>query len=1003
MNNFQKYDRLAVDNVIKGADIRDFIPGCKRKVEQMVECPFCGKKKLSVVHKSGKNFAHCFACEKGFSNAVDAVMHYEKLEFLPALEKVAKESNIILTPREVTRSEKIAAAKKRQKESFCAAQLAASGLTPEDVVAKVVNKDGSEDWVVPFISGGVTPPFTVNEYGDEMLIRYFGLDGKPKFYTPKNSRTLHPYVRVRWSNPAAHTDEAGKEMKYKTPAGAPSQIYIPQIIRDKYQKGEHIDTLFLQEGEKKAEKACKHGMLSVGMQGINNFGTQEGGLLADIQYIIKTCSVNNVVLIMDSDWQDLHRNIISGDNITKRPNSFAKAVIKYKAFIRSLERLGYAVDIYWGHVNKNEAGDKGVDDLLVGSMKGQEDKLMDFVRDAMLAHDGRSTWFNIHKITTVNDRQIEDFWLLNDTAEFYKLHAERLKDVDTFRIRNIAYKVENGELVQLNRYSNDIDIYSIAYDSKDNPKVIFNEPECFKFLKDNGFARLRNVQEDGTSTYDLVQIDNGIIERCNGIAVRDFVQDYIEASTKKNIVLKFFYAKLSALLADKQLERLSRIDDVFNDFRPEAQNLYYNDGAVSVTAYDITPQQPLVNVWRTRIVPRRFRRVPIVKNIQKEGEDFFFELSPEAGNCQFFQYLCKTSINAFPHDRVREMTAEEMRDYGQHLINKITAIGYLLCDYKWFSERKCVVIQDHRMAEVGASNGGSGKSLIGNAIAQVTVQTFIDGKADDSGQFFFQNVTQATRNIFIDDIRTNFNFKRIYTMITADSTIERKNTNPLILKNAVSPKILLTTNHTINGFEEDATRRRIIFCEMSEWYNPDHTIADEFGCNFFQDWDEEQWVLFDNFMAECLMYYLRSRQLGWSKSNGCGALPPPMDNIELRSLRQEMSEVLFQWAEEYYDPSGTKLNYRLSRKEVFADFNMYAGNMRHGVNSANFRRKIEKYVRYKGYHLNIMRKNKDGQYFSDSPAAEGFGSFIGGDDKTGGTEYITVTSDPTIEPKNKLP
>ena len=39
----------------------------------------------------------------------------------------------------------------------------------------------------------------------------------------------------------------------------------------------------------------------------------------------------------------------------------------------------------------------------------------------------------------------------------------------------------------------------------------------------------------------------------------------------------------------------------------------------------------------------------------------------------------------------------------------------------------------------------------------------------------------------------------------------------------------------------------------------------EFGHNFFYDWDEYQWNLFDNLMAECTMYYFRSLTLGWSK------------------------------------------------------------------------------------------------------------------------------------------
>ena len=230
--------------------------------------------------------------------------------------------------------------------------------------------------------------------------------------------------------------------------------------------------------------------------------------------------------------------------------------------------------------------------------------------------------------------------------------------------------------------------------------------------------------------------------------------------------------------------------------------------------------------------------------------------------------------------------------------------------------------------------------------------------------------------------------------------IPRKNTDPLEIKLPDSPKILITTNHAINKAEEDATRRRIIYMEVSEWYNPEHTLVDDFNHMFFDDWTaDDQWILFDNLMAECVMYYLRSFDQEWYRK-GMGAVPPPMENIRLRSLRQEMSEMLYQWADEYFDPSGTHLNERLSRKDLFAAFTEFAGINGHGVTRSNFRKKIEAYCKFKGYDFNINVPNKIGQVYSDWKPSHMSESFIGDSDKSGGVEYFTVFS-PTKEKELK--
>lgn len=1004
MSHTKKYSRFEIDKV-KAADIRLFIPGCNRgKASQEIECPECHKKKFSVVHKGGKNFARCFACEFCLSDPIAAYGYFKGLdlstEYLKCVEGAASDANITLIPEDAVRTETVKKAKEQIRLSFCGKQLEASGVSVEDVMATVV-EDNNEFLFAPFQPGSVGPGFSLDRKGDDMLIYYFDLYGRPMQYSVKGSRTLRKYVRVRYANPDLHLSQDGSAMKYQTPPGAPAQVYIPEKIRRMYKQKAPIDVLFLQEGEKKAEKACKHGMLSLGLQGIMNIGSKEQGIIQTIFEVVKTCQVRHIVLVMDSDWNDLSRNITVGDRADKRPVSFATAVIKFQQYVKTFHNNGLNVDAWWGHVNVNSHEDKGVDDLLVGSLLNHEDELIKDVDYAMHTHDGRGKWLDIHKITTLSDAKIRDFWNLNDSQAFFDTHKERLMQLNAFKLNGVRYKIENNRLVPISRYSSDVDIYSIEQDSKERDKVVINYVETFKFLSASGFYRLCD-KEAPSAGYELIHIEDGIIDRSAAYEVRDFIRRYISTNVKSPLVLEYFFSKLDVLLPDKKLEGLELRTDNFNRFEPDVQRTYYNNGQIQITRDGITSGLPLSDVWRSRIVPRNFKRVEIIKSISKIGGSYSWELTEDGKKCEFLQYLINTSNNYYTHDSYRETTEQENLEWIQHIVNKVTTIGYLLCDFKYATERKAVVVQDHRMSEVGQSYGGVGKSLLGDAISRVTSQVFLDGKTVNlSDEFLLSGVTRATRNIFFDDVRANFDFEKIFTMITAGMVVNPKGQARYTIPVSDSPKILINTNHAINKASEGSFKRRISYVEFSSWYNPEHTPINDFHHMFFDEWTDEQWSLFDNLMAECVMYYLRSLGEGWS-AEGQGAVPPPMHNVELRTLRQDMGEIFLSWCEEYFDPSGLNLNERRERRDLWMSFSEYAaGSGMHGVTRSNLRRKLEKYCAFKGYDFNVTKQNKDKMYYSDWKPLHPDEIFYGGDDKSGGKEYITIYS-PELE-KEKHP
>ncbi|WP_281694242.1 DUF3854 domain-containing protein [Barnesiella viscericola] len=992
----KKYNKFDIDRVKSAADIRDFIPGLSgRGATQYCECPECHKsgrnKGLCVTHKTNMDIAKCFSCGFTINGAIDAVQYYDKVEFIEALQIVASRYNILLETESEKRQRAIDRSREKVKQSFCLSQLEASGLTVKDVTAKVRLDDKSGEIYLPaFQRGGMDKYFNINKNDDEMLIYYYDLWGNPVQYATRGAAgSLKPYVRIRWSNPSLHLDKDGREIKYQTPKGAPTKFYIPQYIRERFLSETHIETLIVQEGEKKAEKACKHGIASIGIQGIYNIGNAETGLIQDLQYLVQKCTIKNVVLLMDSDWDHLHREIQIGDHVDQRPNQFAKAVIKFKQYVQTMHNIGVSVDIFFGHINDTPSHDKGIDDLLCNTLKGREEVLRKEIDTVMHTHDGKGQFLDIYKITSKTDFQIKDFWLLNDRDGFFERHKEELLQIPNFRFAKINYRIEDGKLVQASRYSSERDFWVIGANDKGKKTVDFDYIEALQFISANGFYRIHTSDLE-VDQYKFVRIDDGVVHLSGPTEIRDFVYYYALQTCKDRDVITMLASRLGSLLGPDKLERITKIDDNFDNFEPHIQRMYYRNGQIQITSRGIEFGDLLGQVWSDKVIRRKFKRVPVIDKIEYDPVAGFSVFPTEEGKaCEFFQFICNTSN--FWNIPGHTPTDQEEREFQQHVVNKITSIGFLMCDYKYQTELKAVIAMDGQMGEVAQSNGRTGKSLVGAALAKILDQTAIDGRnTKNDDDYIYSNVTPRTRNIFIDDVKVNFDFERFFFAVTGDLAVNPKTKARFIIPNEKSPKFYITTNHAINANNRSALEH-ITYMAFSDWYNDNHRPIDDFGHQFFADWDEDQWNLFDNFMAECCMFYFKSMAESWYRT-GQGAVPPPMRDIKMRTLKQQMGEAFVQWAETYFDESANNLNERIPRKTMYDAYHSSFPDSKFGVTPSNFRTKVVLYCDFKGYHFNVSRPNKSGISFRNWIDEHPGETFVGEADKSGGVEYFGVFS-----------
>ena len=81
--------------------------------------------------------------------------------------------------------------------------------------------------------------------------------------------------------------------------------------------------------------------------------------------------------------------------------------------------------------------------------------------------------------------------------------------------------------------------------------------------------------------------------------------------------------------------------------------------------------------------------------------EFFLDYSEDANKSHFLQFLC--NVSTYNWRKKDEATLEDAFLNSRHIVNKLTAIGYMLHDYKDDNELKAVIAVDGKLSEVGAS------------------------------------------------------------------------------------------------------------------------------------------------------------------------------------------------------------------------------------------------------------------------------------------------------------
>lgn len=972
--------------------IGDFRTLVKSGKDLVCECPHChSPKKFSV--SPSKQLFNCFSCHVPTGgDSLTYLMKVENYSYTDALDYLVKRFNVLLDQREPkvvkvlapTMKKKSKAAKGESLDTFCARMLTESGLTYEDVTAKVYKSDDTKAIFQSktFRPGTIDEKGNIDSKGDDVIIEYYDLEGLPVTYLRKDAKKRETserkeYFRVRWQFPEAHLDKEGKPYKYKSPYGSGTPIYIPERMRAMYKAGEKINRLYIQEGEKKAEKACKHGIPSVAVSGIQNLGIN-GTLPEDIVRIITKCEVKEVAFIFDSDWDDISTNIRINDQVEKRPRNFFYAAKNFREYMRTLKNRDIYVEIYVGHINKNDAGDKGLDDLLANSLKGKEETLSKDIEFAVNDKKGLGQHVEMFKVTTWTDHKLQELWCLHSHVAFAQHHKDILKNLPEFLFGRYRWKFdESGEVVLAQPFDDDEKFWEMVEKSSrggdKREECEFRYVNSQNFLQNRGFGRLRRLD----NTYQFIHLDPPVVKSIEASEARDYLFNFAKHYCSKD-VNEMLIKGVSQYVGPDKLSLLAFIEPNFIKPTRDSQYFYFDKSCWKICkdkVEEIGYENISHHIWaeQKKNTPAKYLGQPLIQFTQNKGL-YHYEMTEAGKNCHFLRFLENTS-NFSWRRRPEEIEESERNENRIHLLSKLCAIGFMVMECKDANVARAVVGMDGRQSEVGESNGRSGKSLIGELMRQVMPIAYIPGKNRDlfNDQFVWNDIVENTKLVFIDDVLQNFNFEFLFPHITGSWSVNYKGGRRVTYPFTLSPKVYIATNHSIKGSGSSYTDRQWLLA-FSDYYNDEHKPVDDFGCLFFSEWDYEQWNLTWNMMATCIQLYLTY-----------GVVQAPGERLEQRKLRQEITETFISWADEYFS-SSENLSKRTARKELYEAFCNYDPAQRKFVTPTEFKKRFVKYCQWKGYVFNPSKYDtvtgKPLQFDKDGRPVT--------DDKAGGVEYFTI-------------
>lgn len=320
---------------------------------------------------------------------------------------------------------------------------------------------------------------------------------------------------------------------------------------------------------------------------------------------------------------------------------------------------------------------------------------------------------------------------------------------------------------------------------------------------------------------EIVKITDNIVTIVDAGKLRALFIDEVEPD-----VTDEFYEKVSLMFSETGglMAKLQTLEDKFLKDTKDETWLFYKNYAVKITATEILPMQYREvdgYIWAGSVIDRNFYNGDFV-------------------GCDADRF-----VNILGGHKSADL---------QKLL------GYTISRYKDpINPRAVILTEDIDAEEEGESQGGSGKGLLFSFVRQFRKVADFNGKSfSTQDTFLYQSIELDTNIIFIDDVERKFSFTSLFSILTGSLLVNKKNKPQIVITYDKSPKIVITSNFSVGAMDISSERRKYEFAVVKH-FGKEYEPIDEFGRQFFNEWDQPEWAKFDNFIANCCKLYLAEK------------------------------------------------------------------------------------------------------------------------------------------------